>query len=257
MDKAAHQAEILDQFTRQADPFLKRHAQGHDALLALMAHCAATRAEDRILDVACGPGIVSCFFAAHARHVTGLDMVPAMLERARRLQAERCLQNVTWQLGESTRLPFLDESFDQVVTRFSFHHFLDPLAALCEMKRVCRPAGTVLVSDVTPGKESQARFNEWETLRDPSHTRALTVAEFRSLGQEAGLNLGREEPFAMEMNLDDLLKGSFPKRGDDERIRALFDNEIRTGSETLGVIARRTEAGIVITYPVSVLAWTR
>jgi ubiquinone/menaquinone biosynthesis C-methylase UbiE len=257
MDSVAHQAEILDQFTRQAEPFLKRHAQGHDALLALMAECASPRAEDSLLDVACGPGIVSCFFAARVGHVTGLDMVPAMLDRARRLQSERGLSNLVWLLGESTQLPFAEASFDSVVTRFSFHHFLDPLATLGDMKRVVKPGGTILVADVTPSAATQARFNAWEILRDPSHTRALTVAEFRCLGQEAALHPRREVSFAMEMSLDDLLKGSFPKPGDEERIRALFEEDVRAGLDSLGVAARRTEAGIVITYPVSVLAWTR
>lgn len=140
MDTAQHQAEILDQFTRQADPFLQRHAHSNEALLALMAQCVTPRPDDALLDIACGPGIVSCFFAPRVRRVTGLDLVPGMLDRARRLQAERGIENIDWQLGECTKLPFSGSSFDCVVTRFSFHHFLDPLAALREMKRVANQA---------------------------------------------------------------------------------------------------------------------
>ena len=97
-----------------------------------------------------------------------------MLDRARLYQAEQQVSNVTWQLGSSSDLPFADGTFHRVVTRFSFHHFLEPGKALAEMKRVCLPGGIVLVCDVAPSPQTQAAFNHWEILRDPSHTRALT-----------------------------------------------------------------------------------
>ena len=260
MDTARHEveihaAEILDQFTRQAEPFLQRHAGGKNELLDLMAACAHPHLEDSLLDVACGPGIISCFFATRVSRVTGLDAVPAMLDTARRLQAERGLTNIEWVLGQSTALPFPDASFDCVVTRFSFHHFLDPSAALREMKRVCRHSGTVLVADVAPSPEAQDRFNEWEILRDPSHTRALTHAEFLALGEAAGLALDRAESFSLAMDLEDLLAGSFPRPGDAGRIRTLFEEEIRAGTNRLGVAAHRKAGAIKLTYPVTVLAW--
>jgi SAM-dependent methyltransferase len=68
-----------------------------------------------------------------------VGMVPAMIERTRQLQAERGLHNIEWVAGQSTDLPFPGATFDCVVTRFSFHHFLEPLAAPREMKRVCKP----------------------------------------------------------------------------------------------------------------------
>ncbi|HVZ82882.1 MAG TPA: methyltransferase domain-containing protein [Terracidiphilus sp.] len=257
MDAARHHEQVLDQFTRQADPFLKRHAGSGDALLALMAGCAALPPESTLLDVACGPGIVSCFFANRVRHVTGLDTVPAMLERARHFQQEKQLTNLDWVHGQSDALPFADASFDCVVSRFALHHFLDPLAALREMKRVCRRGGTVLIADVTPPAETQKKFNLWEVLRDPSHTRALTAGEMRALGDEAGLQLHREEQFAMPMQLETLLGGSFPRPGDADRIRVLFEEDIRSGIDSLGVAARLQENAIWLTYPVLVLAWNR
>lgn len=257
MKSNAHDAEIQDQFTRQAKPFLERHGRGKDALLELMAECAEVRATDVLLDIACGPGIISCYFAERVRRVVGLDAVPAMLEQARRLQAEKRLENVEWRLGQSTELPFEDGSFDGVVTRFSFHHYVDPGAALREMKLACRMGGTVLVADVTPRAETQERFNEWEILRDPSHTRALTREEMHALGEAAGLRLRREEEFRLEMELEGLLAGSFPKEGDAERIRALFEEDIHAGRDTLGVAARRENGAVRLTYPVAVLAWEK
>jgi ubiquinone/menaquinone biosynthesis C-methylase UbiE len=257
MHSAQHDAEILDQFTRQADPFAKRHGYRPDAILDLMAECSAVTVGHTVLDVACGPGIVSCFFAKRARHVTGLDFVPAMLDRARCYQEEQHVANVEWRLGSSTDLPFPADSFDCAVTRFSYHHFLDPLAALYEMKRVCKAGGTVLVCDVAPRPGAQAAFNYWEILRDPSHTRALTQAEFESLGEKAGLALRRREITTLDRPLEELLAGSFPKVGDADRVRALFEAEIQVGADTLGVAARRQDGVIRVTYPVAIFAWQK
>jgi SAM-dependent methyltransferase len=256
-DTKVHDAIILDQFTRQAEPFAQRHGYRHDAMLELMADCADVKPDQMVLDVACGPGIISCFFAKRARHVTGLDVVPAMLDRARRYQKKQDVANVTWQLGSCTNLPFADNLFDRVITRFSFHHYLEPLDALSEMKRVVKPGGTLLVCDVAPSAKSQAAFNEWEILRDPSHTRALTLAEFETMGESAGLFLRRKESCLLDRDLEDLLTGSFPKPGDADRIRALFEADIQAGIDRLGVAARRKKGAICLTYPVVVLAWRK
>jgi hypothetical protein len=122
---------------------------------------------------------------------------------------------------------------------------------------VAKPGGTVLVCDVAPRKEAQDRFNEWEILRDPSHTRALTEAEFEGLGLNAGLSLRRAERYGLQMEVENLLSGSFPKPGDADRIRALFDAEILAGSDNLGVAARREAGTVRITYPVVAMAWQK
>jgi ubiquinone/menaquinone biosynthesis C-methylase UbiE len=252
-----HDAEILDQFTRQAEPFLRRHENSNNDLLQLMVDCADLGPADTVLDIACGPGIVSCFFARYAARVTGLDIVPAMLERAQQLQNERHLGNIDWMLGQSTALPFANNSLDRVVTRFSFHHYIEPAAALAEMKRVCRPGGTVLVADVAPRQDAQDRFNHWEILRDPSHTRALTQSEMETLGKEAGLHLARQATFSLVMDLEDLLASSFPAPGNADKIRALFEEDIQSQADRLGVSVRREKDRVKLTYPIAVLGWRK
>lgn len=252
-----HDAEILDQFTKQAEPFLRRHENSNEDLLQLMEDCADLGPTDTVLDIACGPGIVACFFAQRAAHVTGLDIVPAMLERARRLQTERQFANIDWMLGQATALPFANDSLDRVITRFSFHHYIEPAVALAEMKRVCKPGGMVLVADVAPRHDAQDRFNHWEILRDPSHTRALTQAEMEMLGEESGLHLARRASFSLVMDLEDLLGSSFPAPGNADKIRMLFEEDIESQKDRLGVCARREKDRIKLTYPIAVLAWRK
>jgi ubiquinone/menaquinone biosynthesis C-methylase UbiE len=257
MNLMQHDAEILDQFTRQAEPFLRRHENNHEDLLRKMVECADVRPEDSVLDVACGPGIVSCFFARFASHVTGLDIVPAMLEQAKRLQTHRGLENLIWGSGESTALPFADNSFDRTVTRFSFHHYMEPQLAIAEMTRVCKPGGIVVIADVAPRPDIQEHFNHWEVLRDPSHTRALTESEMKALGENAGLHLMRQANFQMQMNLEDLLGSCFPKPGNADKIRALFEEDIRKKTDVLGVSASRDNGVVNLTYPIAIMAWRK
>src|SRR5262245_36117121 len=154
-----HQRLILDQFTRQAVPFSQM--QNHSPELLLAASGAGPA--DTVLDVACGPGRMACALARVVRHVTGIDLTPAMIEQAKVMQQADGLTNLTWHVGNVQHLPFADASFSLVFTRYSFHHLLDPKAVLAEMVRVCSHGGRVVVVDVfTSGPEQAEAFNRME-----------------------------------------------------------------------------------------------
>src|SRR5499426_2802283 len=134
---SSHRDRIVDQFTRQAVPFSTAPGIRDEAALQLLVEASGAGSEDTVLDVACGPGLVVCAFARVVRHATGIDLTPAMLDRARVTQQERGLTNVTWRLGDVLPLPYPDGTFTIVTSRFAFHHFQDPRAVLAEMRRVC------------------------------------------------------------------------------------------------------------------------
>lgn len=127
---------ILDQFTRQAVPFSEMPAHSNEESVRLLIDMAQIGPEDTVLDVACGPGLVACSLAEVALHVTGIDLTPAMIEQAQVRQRNKGLTNLTWMVGDAVPLPFPDAAYSVVVTRYSFHHFLDPKAVLVEMIRV-------------------------------------------------------------------------------------------------------------------------
>ena len=131
-----HREQILDQFTRQAVPFSSAPAIRNQEALNRIVELAGAGPEDTVLDVACGPGLLVCAFARVVRHATGIDLTPAMLEQARELQRQQGLLNITWRLGDVLPLPYEDGEFSIVSARFAFHHFLNPLAVLKEMRRV-------------------------------------------------------------------------------------------------------------------------
>src|SRR5579864_1233060 len=96
MSGTAHQDRILDQFTRQATPFSTANTITDANALRMIVEAAAPKPGDTMLDVACGGGIVVCAFAPHVKHATGIDMTPAMLDRARQLAAGKGLTNVAF-----------------------------------------------------------------------------------------------------------------------------------------------------------------
>src|SRR5215469_1376126 len=172
-----HREQILDQFTRQAKPFARAQAIRSPEALERIVKMAEAGPDDTVLDVACGPGLLTCAFARVVRHAVGLDITPAMLEQARKTQQEQGLTNVSWQSGDVVSLPYPEHHFSIVVSRFAFHHLPEPLAALKEMVRVCKPAGRVVVADMSPAANKAEALNAMERLRDPSHARAMPLEE--------------------------------------------------------------------------------
>jgi ubiquinone/menaquinone biosynthesis C-methylase UbiE len=246
-----HSDCILDQFTRQAAPFATAPAIRNERALGRIVEMAEAGPADTVLDVACGPGLLACAFARVARHATGIDVTPAMLEQARQVQQEQQLPNVTWDLGDVPPLPYESGGFSIVSSRFAFHHFLDPLAALKEMRRVCRPGGRVVVADSAPAAGKAAAFNAMEKLRDPSHVRAMPIEELRALFRDAGLGEPRVEFYRLESELEGLLERSFPQEGDADRIRKMFEDSLR--DDGLDMTTRSEGGRILLGYPVAIL----
>ncbi len=249
-----HSDLIRDQFTRQATPFSTAAPIADESALRLIVAAAQAGPDDTVLDVACGGGIVVCGFAPHVKHATGIDMTPAMLQRARRLAAEKGLANVSWQEGDVAHLPYPDGAFTIVVTRFAVHHFPDPPAVFGEMVRVCAPGGRVVVVDTcaSPDPGKAAEFNRLEKLRDPSHARCLALAELKGLFGAAGLGEPQASFYELRDTVDNLLARSFPNPGDEQKIIDLFTTAL--ASDYLGIPVRHDGDRLDYAYPVAVLA---
>jgi ubiquinone/menaquinone biosynthesis C-methylase UbiE len=257
MAEADHQGLILDQFTRQATVFSTAPSITDERALQMIVEAARPGPSDTVLDVACGPGLVVCAFAPSVRAATGIDVTPAMLDRARRLAAEKGLSNVSWRQGDVYALPYADRTFSIVTTRFSCHHFLDPAAVLREMVRVCAPQGRIVIADDyasdDPAKASE--FNRLEKLRDPSHVRCLALRELKALFPAVGLPEPQASYYELRSTVRSLLARSFPNPGDDVQITEMFRASVQ--DDRLGVPVRIEDEEIHLAYPVAILAASR
>jgi SAM-dependent methyltransferase len=251
----SHRERILDQFTRQAMPFSTAPGIKDEGALELLVRASGAGPDDTVLDVACGPGLVVAAFARVARHVTGIDVTPAMLVRARDVTAG--LANVSFDQGDVVPLPYPDGAFSIVVSRFAFHHFPAPRAVLAEMRRVCRPGGRVVVCDLTASDDptKAAAFHRIEMLRDPSHVCALTLGELAALFAAVELPAPTPEFYRLPFELEGLLSRSFPRPEDVETIRAAY--VASAADDGLGLGTRRVGDEIRAAYPVVVLVAAR
>jgi len=145
----------------------------------------------RVLDVAAGTGHLGRAIAPHVRRVVAVDITPQMLNAGVRQAEEDGISNIIFAQSLAEQVPHPNDTFDIVVSRFAIHHFEHPNISITEMVRVCRLGGRVAVIDlVMPDDDAlAATYNRLERLRDPSHTRALSVRELEGLLQGAGLEI--------------------------------------------------------------------
>jgi ubiquinone/menaquinone biosynthesis C-methylase UbiE len=155
---------------------------------------------DLALDVATGTGNTAFALAPLVRRVVGLDLTREMLDVARRITAERKIENVDWVIGDACVLPFPDEVFDIYVVRAAPHHFSDIDAFLSEAYRVLRPGRDAAFVDCAPPTPARDVLHEVEVRRDPSHVMSLTVDEWRIRLERAGFEV--EMARARELDWD-------------------------------------------------------
>jgi SAM-dependent methyltransferase len=196
------------------------HREGEDLDLLVEWAAGATTA----LDVATGGGHVGRRLREAGLGVVTCDPAPGM--RA----------DVTCR-AES--LPFGDDAFDVVACRTAGHHFDDVRAAVAEMARVARDR--VLVVDTLHMGDD---VEEAELLRDPSHVRNYTEAEWRGFVEEAGLRIEEVRLLAHTIDFAAWLERTGCAGEAAARVEVLLGGRVANGRLTLDKLALRASKGV-------------
>jgi len=248
----SHDDLIRDQFSRQAELFARSPELHGDAQLTPLINAALPEPHQAMIDLACGPGTVVAAFASLVRRAVGVDATEAMLDEARRLAAERRLDNAEWRAASVYELPFADGSFDIATCRFAFHHFQEPARAFAEMVRVCRGGGRIVLCDgVAPADPQKAAlFNATERFRDPSTASFLPLSTLRDLFTQVSLSAPVMQPFHVTYAIDELVATSFPVNDDRATLRRMIEDLVATDGLEVGTMP----GGPNFIFPVAVLS---
>jgi ubiquinone/menaquinone biosynthesis C-methylase UbiE len=191
----SHDAVVEAQFGARAEAYVASavHAEGDD--LDAVEEIARRARPDRALDLGSGGGHVAYRLARHARSVTAVDLSAAMLDAVNEAARQRGLSNIETCAAPAERLPLEDASVDLLACRYSAHHWRDWQAGLGEARRVLKPgAPAIFIDVVSPGAAAfDTHLQSVELLRDPSHVRNYTEAEWSAALAQAGFRVRRTE----------------------------------------------------------------
>lgn len=224
---------VMAQYGAAGDAYVRSagHASGKD--LDRMVELSGAKLTDRLLDIATGGGHVARSFSPLVHHVVASDLTPEILHHAGNSFAEHGLANVRTEVADAESLPFPDASFEIVACRIAPHHFPHPEQFVAEVARVLTPGGKFLLIDTTVPPGAAGDFtNRIDKLRDPSHVRALTIAEWETLIGDAGLALSHVETFTKRHDFADWTTRSRMSDADRNalaREMAEATEDIRTG----------------------------
>jgi ubiquinone/menaquinone biosynthesis C-methylase UbiE len=163
------------------------HATGAD--LERLRAVAVRQQPAWVLDLGCGAGHVSFALAGGgARRITAYDPSSDMLAVVAQEAATRGHEAIETCVGAAEVLPFDENTFDLVVTRYSAHHWANMPRALAECARVTVPGGRLVVIDVIAPERPlfDTALQVIEFLRDASHVRDYRVSEWAAMQRAAG-----------------------------------------------------------------------
>ena len=230
----AHNQVVRREFAGQAATFDDPRYVFADTVILdwILAHVPA-EPHFTVLDVAAGAGHLARAVAARVHQVVALDLTPEMLIAGKTAAETAGVGNVLFERGDAGALPYLDDSFDLVTSRFAVHHFDEPSVQLAEMVRVCRPGGHVAIVDLVAVDAALAeRHNQLERLRDPSHTSALTVERLAEVVEAAGATVDRLETRDQTIDFERWIAQAGTPPGIAARIRAELEAEREGGPPT-------------------------
>ena len=142
--------------------------------------------KDDVLECACGTGLLSVVIAEKCAHLTATDFSQKMLEKAKQNCA--AYRNVTFTRADIMKLDFQDNCFDKVVAGNVIHLLDEPLKALTELDRVCRPGGQLIIPTYM-NKDRKGKTSGFASVvgkAGADFKRQFTVDSYRLFFHEAG-----------------------------------------------------------------------
>jgi ubiquinone/menaquinone biosynthesis C-methylase UbiE len=188
MHNDPHQEEkLLNEYTALAATYDRRWSAYLDASLSMTLEVVAELPAERILDVACGTGILLERLAKRPDQpeLVGIDRVPAMLDTA----SHRLGQRATLLEGTAENLPLEDAAFQLVISTNALHYFEDAGTALSEIRRVMSPSGNLIITDWCRDYVWMKLLNHILPHTRHAHVHTFSTRELEHSLSRAGFNI--------------------------------------------------------------------
>lgn len=198
--------ELVDsQFGSTAAAYVTSSVHAAGADLERIARRAQEARPQHALDLGAGGGHAGFAMAPHAGKVTACDISPRMLDAVSAEAKRRGINNVTTQTAAAEALPFPDGSFDFLACRFSAHHWRQVETGLREARRVLVPGAPALFIDVhaPAAPAADTHLQAVELLRDGSHVRDYSAAQWLGMLGNAGFSVHRMKTGRLRMDFAD------------------------------------------------------
>jgi ubiquinone/menaquinone biosynthesis C-methylase UbiE len=201
---SSHDDQVNQQFSPVAAAYLKSNVHARGADLETLARKFEGQSRSEILDLGCGAGHLSFALAPHVRTVTAVDLSAEMLMVVAQEARTRRLENIRTCRGAAEGLPFSDQSFEYVCTRYSAHHWADLPKSLSEMHRVLKAGGRLMIIDVIAPNAAllDTHLQTLELLRDVSHVRNYSWEEWSADMSANGFRVEAHHIWKLRLEFD-------------------------------------------------------
>jgi broad specificity phosphatase PhoE/ubiquinone/menaquinone biosynthesis C-methylase UbiE len=241
----AHMWAIVSHYERVAAAQPVEPAIPSDKDLRALIALASLRPGARVLDAGAGTGALALAFAPHAAEVIGVDLSPAMLERAEQARVVRKATNVYFRWADAADLPFSDGSFDLVVSRNLLNYVAEPAALLTGFDRVLRPNGRLLM-DAIIGSDDPVKRATHETIeirRNPAFIKVHSKAEIEKLLARAGFRVEKAETPETTRELTEWLERAAADEATRSAVRTMI--EASAGTNAAGLRSKLGRDGTI------------
>ena len=203
MTDESHKKIIKEEFAKQSSTLESSNIFTDSEITEKIKKALDVKNQMTILDLGCGPGILTSCIAPFSKIIVGFDLTPEMTTKAK----VRCStsKNAVFLIGDAECLPFKNDSFDRIVTRLTLHHFINVEKVLSEMYRVLKVGGKAIILDIVSSeKKDEAEIhNALEKIRDPSHVKMLPKSELLSLTKNSGFTILSEDAWVKQRYFDE------------------------------------------------------
>lgn len=192
-----------------------------DNHLKLLLDLVYPQENDTILDLGTGSGYIAFSLAEHnyGCNVIGMDIVVDTLERNVKKAREQGNDNLQFKAYDGKLYPFEDECIDTIVTRYALHHFPNIEDSFCEMYRVLKKRGKLVISDPTPNENDTVGFvDDFMQMQPDGHIKFYTFKELNEMLVRAG--------FQFELQKNTTIKFPRKNRREYEQLLSKYDKGI-------------------------------